>query len=152
MQAERTHRVVQQALTALGCMEHRGGCSADDDSGDGAGVMTQIPWKLLSAWAAKAGVADVAEGKAAVGMLFLPKEGPALAQAKALVAKVLCGMLARRLAVAIARDGAQAAAVAEAAAAAQRDARAAPLPAPAAAATPRFWGAASPTRTHRKHA
>jgi len=36
-----------QALTALGCMEHRGACSADDDSGDGAGLMTQVPWKLL---------------------------------------------------------------------------------------------------------
>lgn len=36
-----------QALTALGCMEHRGACSADDDSGDGAGLMVQIPWKLL---------------------------------------------------------------------------------------------------------
>lgn len=76
----------------------------------------------------------------------------AAAAAAALVAKVLCGMLARRLAVAIARDGVQAAAVAEAAATAQRGARAAPLPVPAAAATPRFWGAASPTRTHRKHA
>jgi glutamate synthase domain-containing protein 1 len=28
-------------------MEHRGACSADNDSGDGAGLMTQIPWKLL---------------------------------------------------------------------------------------------------------
>ena len=36
-----------QALRALGCMEHRGACSADDDSGDGAGLMTQVPWKLL---------------------------------------------------------------------------------------------------------
>jgi hypothetical protein len=36
-----------QALRALGCMEHRGACSADNDSGDGAGLMTQIPWKLL---------------------------------------------------------------------------------------------------------
>lgn len=40
-------RTPMQALTALGCMEHRGACSADDDSGDGAGLMTQIPWKLL---------------------------------------------------------------------------------------------------------
>jgi glutamate synthase (ferredoxin) len=32
---------------ALGCMEHRGGCSADNDSGDGAGIMTQVPWKLF---------------------------------------------------------------------------------------------------------
>ena len=39
--------VFAQALTSLGCMEHRGACSADADSGDGAGIMTQIPWKLL---------------------------------------------------------------------------------------------------------
>lgn len=46
-----------QALRALGCMEHRGACSADDDSGDGAGLMTQIPWKLL-----KRDVPEVEEG------------------------------------------------------------------------------------------
>jgi len=37
---ERTHDIVQKALIALGCMEHRGACSADNDSGDGAGIMT----------------------------------------------------------------------------------------------------------------
>nr|QCI07791.1 glutamate synthase [Pleonosporium borreri] len=39
--------VVSQALNALNCMEHRGGCSADRESGDGAGITTQIPWNLL---------------------------------------------------------------------------------------------------------
>jgi hypothetical protein len=43
----KSHTIISQALRALGCMEHRGACSADDDSGDGAGLMTQIPWKLL---------------------------------------------------------------------------------------------------------
>lgn len=38
-----------QALTALGCMEHRGACSADDVSGDGAGIMTKVPWGLFKA-------------------------------------------------------------------------------------------------------
>ncbi len=46
---EHQHRIVEQALTALGCMEHRGACSADDISGDGAGVMTKLPWKLFKA-------------------------------------------------------------------------------------------------------
>ena len=32
---------------ALGCMEHRGGCSADNDSGDGAGLLTNVPWELF---------------------------------------------------------------------------------------------------------
>ena len=36
-----------QGLTALACMEHRGACSADTVSGDGAGIMTQIPWELF---------------------------------------------------------------------------------------------------------
>ncbi len=42
-----SHKLVEQALNALGCMEHRGGCSADRDSGDGSGIMTSIPHKLL---------------------------------------------------------------------------------------------------------
>ncbi|KAI3472270.1 hypothetical protein Pfo_029758 [Paulownia fortunei] len=38
-----SHEIVKDALTALGCMEHRGGCGADNDSGDGSGLMTSIP-------------------------------------------------------------------------------------------------------------
>nr|YP_009391192.1 glutamate synthase [Dipterocladia arabiensis]ARW59336.1 glutamate synthase [Dipterocladia arabiensis] len=39
--------IVVKALHALACMEHRGGCSADRDSGDGAGLTTNIPWNLF---------------------------------------------------------------------------------------------------------
>lgn len=42
-----SHNIISLALNALGCMEHRGGCSADNKSGDGAGITTQIPWKLF---------------------------------------------------------------------------------------------------------
>nr|QCI08974.1 glutamate synthase [Inkyuleea mariana] len=42
-----SHEVILQALNALNCMEHRGACSGDRLSGDGAGVTTQIPWNLL---------------------------------------------------------------------------------------------------------
>ena len=48
-----SHKLIQQTLTALSCMEHRGGCSADNDSGDGSGVMTAIPRELLSSWFAE---------------------------------------------------------------------------------------------------
>jgi len=47
LKGARSHVIVQQAVTSLGCMEHRGACSADDDSGDGAGIMTHIPWKII---------------------------------------------------------------------------------------------------------
>nr|QCI04710.1 glutamate synthase [Bornetia secundiflora] len=42
-----SHGIVSKALHALNCMEHRGGCSADRESGDGAGITTQIPWRLI---------------------------------------------------------------------------------------------------------
>nr|QCI04346.1 glutamate synthase [Antithamnion hubbsii] len=42
-----SNQVITQALNALTCMEHRGGCSADKISGDGAGITLQIPWDLL---------------------------------------------------------------------------------------------------------
>ena len=38
--------ILQQALRALNCMEHRGGCGGDADSGDGAGLLCAIPWNF----------------------------------------------------------------------------------------------------------
>lgn len=69
-----SHKIVQQALTALGCMEHRGGCSADNDSGDGAGVMTKIPWALFQDYFKEKGLPALDEKQTGVGMLFLPKD------------------------------------------------------------------------------
>jgi glutamate synthase (ferredoxin) len=61
-----THKVLQQGLLALGCMEHRGACGGDGVSGDGAGIMTQIPWKLLSDYKSENSPLP------GVGMIFLP--------------------------------------------------------------------------------
>ncbi|MBE7474128.1 MAG: glutamate synthase subunit alpha [Anaerolineae bacterium] len=63
------HDIVQMALQAVGAMKHRSGIDADGRSGDGAGVMTQIPHRLLSAE-----IADLPQpGDYALGMLFLPR-------------------------------------------------------------------------------
>jgi glutamate synthase domain-containing protein 2/glutamate synthase domain-containing protein 1/glutamate synthase domain-containing protein 3 len=43
----RTHQHLQQALHALRCVEHRGACAADQITGDGAGIMTDIPFELF---------------------------------------------------------------------------------------------------------
>lgn len=63
-----THKVLQQGLSALTCMEHRGACGGDKVSGDGAGIMTQIPWKLFADYISD----DVP--KPGVGMMFLPQD------------------------------------------------------------------------------
>ncbi|XP_068662840.1 ferredoxin-dependent glutamate synthase 1, chloroplastic/mitochondrial-like [Aristolochia californica] len=71
---EASHGIVKDSLTALGCMEHRGGCGADNDSGDGSGVMTSIPWDLYNNWAIKQGLASLDKVHTGVGMLFLPTD------------------------------------------------------------------------------
>jgi glutamate synthase (ferredoxin) len=70
-----SHDILRQALNALGCMEHRGATSADNISGDGAGVSTDIPWKLfdnIDKDEVKNSDGSIA---AAVAMIFLPKDG-----------------------------------------------------------------------------
>lgn len=78
-----SHSIIQDALTALSCMEHRGGCGADNDSGDGAGIMTRIPWSLLNEWVNEQGLPSLDEANTGVGMVFLPKEEQDIHAAKA---------------------------------------------------------------------
>ncbi|GAB4817933.1 hypothetical protein N2152v2_004979, partial [Parachlorella kessleri] len=77
LNGEHKHDIVEKALVALGCMEHRGACSADDVSGDGAGLMTKVPWELL-----KAEVPGLSEENTGVGMLFIPDDDAVEAQCR----------------------------------------------------------------------
>ncbi|KAJ0978765.1 hypothetical protein J5N97_014239 [Dioscorea zingiberensis] len=87
LQNEASHKIVEDALSALGCMEHRGGCGADNDSGDGAGVMTSIPWGLLNEWASKEGLPSLEKSSTGIGMVFLPKDEIFKDEAKAVITK-----------------------------------------------------------------
>ncbi|KAG0546153.1 hypothetical protein BDA96_02G423300 [Sorghum bicolor] len=80
--------IVRDALMALGCMEHRGGCGADNDSGDGAGLMSAIPWDLFDDWANKQGLAPFDRRNTGVGMVFLPQDEKSMEEAKAATEKV----------------------------------------------------------------
>lgn len=42
-----SHQILCEGLSALNCVEHRGACAADQISGDGAGIMTDIPFEML---------------------------------------------------------------------------------------------------------
>lgn len=77
-----SREIVEDALTALGCMEHRGGCGADNDSGDGSGVMTSIPWELFNNWANEQGIGALDQSHTGVGMIFLPKDDDLMKQAQ----------------------------------------------------------------------
>ncbi len=68
------HDVVQQALTALRNLDHRGAVGAEPDTGDGAGILTQLPDAFLRA---VVGFDLPPPGAYAAGLLFLPDEDPA---------------------------------------------------------------------------
>ena len=81
LKGETSHWVLKQALRGLDCMEHRGGCGGDGDSGDGAGVLCGIPWTYLEAvWPEAAAASAATRG---LGMVFLPAEAGKRDQAKA---------------------------------------------------------------------
>ncbi|XP_047177127.1 ferredoxin-dependent glutamate synthase, chloroplastic-like isoform X3 [Vigna umbellata] len=83
-----SHEIVKDALNALSCMEHRGGCGADNDSGDGSGLMTAVPWDLLDNWANKQGIASFDKSHTGVGMVFLPKDAQLLNEAKKVIVNI----------------------------------------------------------------
>jgi len=63
-------------------MEHRGACGGDGISGDGAGIMTQIPWKLFAEYRS-----DNCP-QPGVGMVFLPRDESRREQVKSVIEKV----------------------------------------------------------------
>lgn len=67
------NKVLRDAQIMLERMEHRGACGCDDDSGDGAGVLTGIPHRLYSKELAKQNITLPPKGKYATGITFLEK-------------------------------------------------------------------------------
>lgn len=89
IKGEKSHDVVDQALNILNRLTHRGGQGADSNSGDGAGILTQIPHNLFVEWAEQRGISMPSEGKYGVGMLFLPADEAARRAYEAKLDKVV---------------------------------------------------------------
>ncbi|MDX1805616.1 MAG: glutamate synthase central domain-containing protein, partial [Paenisporosarcina sp.] len=71
---KQTHSIVQHAVTILCNMEHRGGQSSDTSTGDGAGILTQIPHRFFQKQCEKENIYLPSAGDYGVGMVFLPKD------------------------------------------------------------------------------
>ncbi len=74
LNGEARHGIVKDALTMLASMEHRGACGCEPNSGDGAGILTQIPDEFFRRKLSEMGRELPAFGKYGVGQLFLPAE------------------------------------------------------------------------------
>src|SRR5208282_1527622 len=72
IKGERSHDIVAKALQVLDNLTHRGACGCDPRTGDGAGILLQIPHEFFSSEAARLGFELPAPGEYGVGQVFLP--------------------------------------------------------------------------------
>ena len=70
IRGDKTHELVDNALTVLENMSHRGAEGADGKSGDGAGIMVQIPHEFILLQ----GIPVPEKGRYGTGLMFLPKD------------------------------------------------------------------------------
>ena len=71
---ERTHGVIEKAVAGLKNLAHRGAIDADAVTGDGAGILTEIPYELLADFLAERGKHLYSERDLAVCVIFLPRD------------------------------------------------------------------------------
>src|SRR5574337_462559 len=70
----RSHAVVSMGIEAVKNLTHRGAIGADGKTGDGAGVMLQMPWSFFQREQERLGLAKIAPADLAVGVFFLYRE------------------------------------------------------------------------------
>ena len=69
-----THRTVDQALCIVERLAHRAGSDALGTTGDGVGILTQLPHSLFTDWAQEEGISLGRPGDYGVGMFFMPED------------------------------------------------------------------------------
>lgn len=72
LNGKRSHSIVKDALTMLTNMEHRGATGSDPETGDGAGILVQLPHSFLKKQLKEFAIALPQEGSYGVGMVFFP--------------------------------------------------------------------------------
>ncbi|MBX2899017.1 MAG: glutamate synthase large subunit [Cyclobacteriaceae bacterium] len=74
MKGNKSHQIVSDALTMLERMEHRGACGCEPNTGDGAGILIQVPHEFFISECSKLGFKLPEFGAYGVGLVFFPRE------------------------------------------------------------------------------
>ena len=72
IKGKKSHRIVEQALTVLQNLDHRGACGCEENTGDGAGILLQVPHAFFQHACDGLGFRLPEPGQYGVGMIFLP--------------------------------------------------------------------------------
>ncbi|MBI2539218.1 MAG: glutamate synthase subunit alpha, partial [Deltaproteobacteria bacterium] len=74
IKGDKSHQIVQQALTVLQNLDHRGACGCEENTGDGAGILLQIPHAFFQHACDGLGFRLPEPGQYGAGMIFLPDD------------------------------------------------------------------------------
>ena len=74
IKGERSHQILDDALSVLVNLEHRGGVGLERNTGDGAGILFQVPHRFFRKEAQKCGHLLPHKGDYGVAMVFLPRD------------------------------------------------------------------------------
>jgi glutamate synthase (ferredoxin) len=89
MKGQKSHDIVAQGLTILVNLEHRGACGCEVNTGDGAGILLQMPHTFLKKAAARENIALPSPGEYGVGMIYASQNPQERATSRALFAEIL---------------------------------------------------------------
>jgi glutamate synthase (NADPH) large chain len=89
VRGEKSHAIVRDGIQVLLNLAHRGACGCDAETGDGAGILIQIPHKFYARECAKLGFDLPAPGAYGVGMTFLPVEKHARLQCEGILERIV---------------------------------------------------------------
>ena len=81
----KSHRIVEQGIEVLLRLLHRGAVGGDENTGDGAGILIQLPVEFFVRAADENGITLPHEGGFAVGMVFLPREKKLISQCASII-------------------------------------------------------------------
>lgn len=88
----KSHQLIEDALLMLSNMEHRGACGCEPNTGDGAGILIQLPDTYFRTWWKEHGIDLPVFGRYAVGFLFLPKDPSAQLASKEIFESCIADM------------------------------------------------------------
>jgi len=74
MKGRQSHAIIEQALTVLGNLLHRGACGCEENTGDGAGILIQMPELFLREVCAQSGITLPGFAQFGAGFVFLPRD------------------------------------------------------------------------------
>ena len=89
IKGEKTHAIITESLQVLDNLGHRGASGSDPDTGDGAGILVQMPDAFFQKVSSQVSVRLPSEGEYGVGMVFLPQEATAVATCVAHIERVV---------------------------------------------------------------